>query len=106
MPLENTGDSGTASAHWEDSFRPASAAGSLGVSYPGLFNELMVGYIKNNMVLSSLTIKTLVDFGYEERNPGASEGNPSLVSSITAGLIEGEILGKCEGPKVDKIKQR
>jgi len=103
MPLENTGSSGTASAHWEDSFRPASAAGSLGVSYPGLSNELMVGYIVNNMVMSRLTLKTLVDFGYEEINPGTSEGNPGLVSSITAGFVEGEILGKCEGVKMDKV---
>ena len=103
MPLENTGGGGTASAHWEDSFRPASAAGSLGVSYPGLSNELMVGYIVNNMVMSRLTIKTLVDFGYEEINPGTSEGNPGLVSSITAGFVEGEILGKCEGVKMDKV---
>ena len=103
MPLENTGGDGTASAHWEDSFRPASAAGSLGVSYPGLSNELMVGYIIDNMVMSRLTLKTLVDFGYEEINPGTSEGNPGLVSSITASFIEGEILGKCEGVKTDKV---
>jgi len=103
MPLENTGGGGTASAHWEDSFRPASAAGSLGVSYPGLSNELMVGYIIDNMILSRLTLKTLVDFGYEEINPGTSEGNPNLVSSISANFAASQILGKCEGPKIDKV---
>ena len=103
MPLENTGGGGTASAHWENSFRPASAAGSLGVSYPGLSNELMVGYIIDNMILSRLTLKTLVDFGYEEINPGTSEGNPNLVSSISANFAASQILGKCEGPKIDKV---
>jgi hypothetical protein len=103
VPLENTGGTGTVNGHWENNFRPASAAGSLGVSYPGLSNELMVGSIINNMVMSRLTLKTLVDFGYEEINPGASEGNPNLASSITAAFTVDEILGKCEGAKTDKV---
>ena len=106
IPLENTGSAQTAAAHWENSFRPASAAGSLGVSYPGLSNELMIGYIINNMVLSGLTIKTLVDFGYEEVNPDTSEGNPGLAPSISASFVASEILGKCEGPKINKVIQR
>jgi hypothetical protein len=86
IPLENTGGSGTASGHWEDNFRPASATGSLGVSYPGLSNELMVGYYFAglNSVLSRLSIKTLVDFNYQEVNPGTSEGNPATVNSFVS----------------------
>ena len=46
----------------------------------------MIGYYSAglNSVISSLSIKTLVDFGYEEVNPGAVEGIPTLVSSISA----------------------
>ena len=83
ISLENEGGGGTASAHWENNFRPSSAAGSDGFNYPGLQNELMVGFYSQstNFVLSSLSIKTLVDFGYLERNPGANEGAPTLVNS-------------------------
>ena len=75
----------TASGHWEDNFRPASAAGSLGVSYPGLSNELMVGYYSPGLnILSQLSIQTLVDFNYQEVNPGTSEGNPTTVNSFVS----------------------
>jgi hypothetical protein len=105
VPLENTGGSGTANSHWENNFRPASAAGSLGVSYPGLSNELMVGYITDSMVLSSLTVKTLVDFGWEQsgKEIAENEGNPTLVSSISAFASIDNILGKCEGPKTKVV---
>jgi hypothetical protein len=98
IPLENTGGGGTASGHWDDTFRPATATGSLGVSYPGLRNEMMVGYFTKgaNFVLSRLTIKTLVDFGWEEITPGASEGNPGLVLSASAGFAsETAVVHKC-----------
>jgi hypothetical protein len=105
IPLENVGGGGTASAHWENSFRPSSATGSLGVSYPGLTNELMIGYISPNLVLSPLSIKTLVDFGWEEVNAGASEGNPTLVSSISAGITSTENFVKCGKPR-NKVEPR
>jgi hypothetical protein len=91
IPLENTGSSGTASGHWDNDFRPSSATGSLGVSYPGLSNELMVGYYSAglNSILSQLSIQALVDFNYQEVSPGASEGSPTLVSSfISPNLIK------------------
>lgn len=80
IPLESTGSSGTASAHWEDDFRPSSAAGSGGLGHVGLVNELMVGYYSAGMnsIISDVSLKTLVDFGYEERNPGSNEGVPQL----------------------------
>jgi len=83
ISLENEGGGGTASAHWENSFRPSSAAGSDGFNYPGLQNELMVGFYSpsTNFVISDLSIKTLVDFGYFEKNVGANEGVPTLVNS-------------------------
>jgi hypothetical protein len=89
IALENTGGSGTSSAHWENDFRSASAPGSLGYSYPGLSNELMVGYFYSglNLTLSDLSIKTLVQFGgYEEKTPGANEGPPGLVNSLQTSL--------------------
>jgi hypothetical protein len=84
IPLENTGGSGTVSSHWSRTYRPATATGSGGVGYPGFSNELMIGYYSTgfNLILSQLTIKTLVDFGYEEINPGSSEGSPSLASGV------------------------
>jgi hypothetical protein len=86
IPLENTGGAGTASGHWENNFRPSSSAGSLGVSYPGLSNELMVGsyFAGLNSVLSQLSIQTLVGFNYQEVNPGTSEGNPTIVNSFVS----------------------
>lgn len=83
IPLENTGGSGTQSAHWENSFRPSTDPGTEGVSYPGLSNELMVGFYSpsTNFVISDLSIKALVDFGYIEKNPGTNEGSPTLVNS-------------------------
>lgn len=75
VPLEDVGGDGTAGGHWEDNYRSASAAGSGGVDYAGVSNELMVGTISinQNRVLSLLSIKALVDFGYEEINPGSQE---------------------------------
>jgi hypothetical protein len=83
ISLENEGGGGTASAHWENNFRPSSAAGSEGFDYPGLQNELMVGFYSQstNFVISDLSMKILVDFGYFEKNPGVNEGVPTLVNS-------------------------
>jgi len=84
VALESTGGSGTNSAHWENDFRSSAATGSLGFNYPGLTNELMVGYYStlSTYKLSQVSIKSLVGFGYEEKTPGASEGNPTLANSL------------------------
>lgn len=84
MPLENSGGSGTQSAHWENDFRPSTDPGTGGVSYPGLLNELMVGFYSPtvNFVISDISIKALVDFGYVEKNPNTNEGIPTLVNSL------------------------
>lgn len=83
IALENEGGDGTQSAHWENNFRSSAATGSDGYNYPGLQNELMVGFYSpsTNFVLSDLSIKTLVDFGYIEKTPGVNEGAPILVNS-------------------------
>lgn len=83
IALESDGSAGTQSAHWENSFRSSAAPGSNGFNYPGLQNELMVGFYSpsTNFVISNLSIKMLVDFGYMEKNPGANEGVPILVNS-------------------------
>lgn len=88
VALESAGGSGTSSAHWENDFRSSAAAGSLGFNYPGLLNELMVGFYFSgfNQTLSPISIKMLTDFGYTEINPGSSEGNPSLDPSLVASL--------------------
>jgi hypothetical protein len=83
ISLENEGGGGTASAHWENDFRPSTAPGTEGFDYPGLQNELMVGFYSpsTNFVISDLSMKILVDFGYLEKNPGVNEGVPTLVNS-------------------------
>ena len=85
VPLETSGDGGTASAHWDDDLRPSSAAGSLGKNYPGLTDELMLGFYNQGSTLkiSQLSIGALVDFGYQEVTPGANEGIPGT-ASLTA----------------------
>ena len=46
----------------------------------------MVGYYFSglNIVISQLSIQTLVDFNYQEVNPGTSEGNPTTVNSFVS----------------------
>jgi cell division septation protein DedD len=85
IPLEDAGGSGTASAHWENNYRSATYPGSDNYTYPGLINELMVGTYApgQSSVLSLMSIKILVDFGYIEKTTNASEGVPSI--SDTAG---------------------
>lgn len=107
VALESGGGSGTTSSHWENDFRDSSAAGSLGFNYPGLYNELMCGFYSKTISfkLSPISIKCLTDFGYEEVTPGASEGNPTLVNALIAGIqgvSEGESIIKfehCKEPK-------
>ncbi len=84
IPLEDTGGQGTASGHWENSYRSESYPGAEGLNYPGLHNELMVGWYSSglNFVLSQLSIKCLVDFGYEETNIGSQEDSPQIVSNL------------------------
>lgn len=74
-PLESSGGSGTASAHWEDDYRL-----SEGVPYYGVADELMVGaLVPGGMVLSDLSIGALKDFAYETYP--SQEGTPSLATS-------------------------
>jgi hypothetical protein len=88
MPLEDAGGGGTASAHWELEYRPGTALGANGVAYPGVTNELMIGYYTKGMALkiSKLSIGVLKDFGYEEVTPGANEGNPTLDTSLVTDM--------------------
>jgi hypothetical protein len=84
VALESTGGSGTNSAHWENDYRDSAATGSLGFNYAGLVNELMVGYYSTSVsyVISQVSIQSLVGFGYQEKNPGTSEGNPTLANML------------------------
>ncbi|MFN9901621.1 MAG: hypothetical protein ACK55Z_23135, partial [bacterium] len=45
VPLEQSGGTGTASAHWENDFRSSSFTGGGRLSYPGVVDELMVGMV-------------------------------------------------------------
>ena len=87
IPLESSGGDGTASGHWENTYRPSINSDP---EYYGLTNELMIGYITNNQLISQLTINALVDMGYEERNPGTNEGTPTLATSSGSLKLDGE----------------
>jgi hypothetical protein len=99
VPLESVGGSGTVSSHWENDFRPSSAPGADGKNYPGLQNELMIGAVNpvsnGGMIISELSIKTLVDFGFEEVNPGSSEGVPNLNNAQSANIQNSLIKLNC-----------
>lgn len=84
VPDPDPPEEGKPSDHWEQVYRSATEPGASGLDYFGLTNELMVGYFGPgfNPVLSSLSIATLVDFGYHEVQPGSSEGNPNVASGI------------------------
>jgi hypothetical protein len=86
---------GTIDKHWDDTFRSASTIGSLGVSYNGLSNELMIGWDLegSEVVLSLVSIKHLVDLGWEEVRPGTSEGNPNIRSSLLIASSSKDGLG-------------
>lgn len=86
-PLETSGGSGTASAHWENNYRTSDGAG-----YYGVVDELMVGAIvSGGMVLSDLSLGALKDFGYDIY-PGR-EGVPSLATST--GMRSQDRVLKC-----------
>ena len=84
IPLENTGGPGTANKHWlyNNNFIIN------GLIHYGFINEVMVANaskesLKNgtsNFVISQLSIKYLVDLGYEEKSIGASEGSPTIAN--------------------------
>jgi len=90
VPLEDSGGSGTSSAHWENNFRSSSYAGANGFSYPGLGNELMVGFYSpaTTFKITNLSLSALTDFGYQEKNPGTNEGSPTLVNSLLPASLD------------------
>jgi len=99
IPLEDYGDSGTSNAHFENNYRSSSYAGGNSLTYPGLENELMLGTVVYGgiMKISPVTIGALVDFGYQEVNPGNNEGFVHLDtggSSLLSKTASGEILPK------------
>jgi hypothetical protein len=64
----------------------------------------MIGYIASNLKISRLSIGALVDFGYEEVNPGNSEEPVNLINSASASassslLIKGRLSGCCSKNK-------
>ena len=81
IPLENSGGPGTAGGHWEDNFRGGAT------TYPGIVDDLMVGTIKDRMVLSNITIRNLVDIGYSEVVPGTVEGMPNIDNGLTTASL-------------------
>lgn len=60
----------------------------MGVGYAGFTNEMMIGFYGQGQksIISDLSLRTLVDFGYELITPGLNEGLPDLSQGI--GLME------------------
>jgi hypothetical protein len=107
VTIESQGGAGSINSHWENNFRPASAAGSLGVSYPGLTNELMKSSIlvgEAKLVLSMLTIKNLVDMGWMEVNPGLSEGVPTLATTGAFRFTDDENVVRCKVIQIEEME--
>ena len=99
IPVEDYGGSGTNNAHFENNHRPSTYTGGGGITYPGLENELMLGTIVYGgiMKISPVTIGALVDFGYQEVNPGNNEGFVHLdngTSTLLASKQIGQIVKK------------
>jgi hypothetical protein len=87
IPLEDAGGAGTASAHWENTFRPANYPEAFGLSYPGLVNELMIGSINTcdptaQLTISALSVGVAVDFGYDRVGPPDAEGVPQITTTL------------------------
>ena len=78
IPVESSGSSQTKNKHWEDNYRILNN----GIVYPGISNDIMKRNLRENLIISPLTINYLVDIGYVAKNPGASEGNPILVYPV------------------------
>jgi len=96
-PLESSGGSGTASAHWENDFRLSS-----GTAYYGVSDELMVGaLVQGGMVLSDLSLGALKDFGYEAY-PSA-EGRPNLSTSTGVRSLEGALKCGLSSRRIDRM---
>jgi hypothetical protein len=77
IPLEDSGNPGTASAHWENNNRSSEYPNSDGFSYPNCNFDVMVGYITigSPKPISNLSKQYLVDIGYES----LTSSPPSIV---------------------------
>lgn len=76
IPTKHTGNKGTKFYHWDDELRLINNE-----EYPGLKTEIMTPFLQPDLVISQICIKTLVEkIGYIEKNPGSSEGDPTLVT--------------------------
>ena len=70
VPVANTGGAGTAGSHWRESI---------------FDNELMTGYIDDNMPISRVTVGSLEDIGYEVDYSKADPFSTFLKSMRSAG---------------------
>jgi hypothetical protein len=75
-------------AHWSSwGWRVQEPPGSGNyVYYPQIGNEIMLPSLDKDMRITQLSIKALVDYGYEEVTPGAAEGTAIVVNPFTQGL--------------------
>ena len=55
------------------------------MDYYGIENEIMIGYYEagSNLIISDISIKHLVDLGYNEKNKGANEGYVIISNEIS-----------------------
>ena len=107
VPLEDSGGPGTVGGHWEIDYRPSSSNSGGSVDYYGFWDELMVGYFDRGIDfrISSLSIKTLVDLGYVEVEPGQNEGEPTLTTNFAKRALDTRMKLNCSCPKKTSMQR-
>ena len=76
VPLVRTGGVGTYGSHWSDEAIDSSVSGSLGLSYPAPYEEIMVGYYSPSVPfkITPITLGAIKDFGYVSVSGSAPNG--------------------------------
>lgn len=80
IPVRVGGGAGTEDGHWSQFERTIN-----GIKYKPVTNDIMISSTATNLVITPMSIKALVDFGYEEVNPGSSE-SPISTSALLSSL--------------------
>lgn len=87
VPLEDQGGSGTAGAHWDETYGGASDTGFISaITGMDMRYELMTGWANSPMFLSSVTLGALEDLGYIVNYGVLNTVPESAAYAVLAGL--------------------
>lgn len=87
VPVEDTGDVGTRSVHWENNDR---AGGLNGKGYSGVPNEIMIGTLEGDGLITELSLGFLMDLGYDVDLEMAEDSISALIRQFELGEDEEE----------------